>query len=68
MVSLPLGIGGVGINGLGFPRNVHLQDDVKVPRMLHSMVQAQWHEGMYKGSLSLPLFQYRMLEEASILG
>ena len=39
MVSSPLGIGGVGKDGLGFPRNVHPLDDVMVLHKPHSMAQ-----------------------------
>ena len=51
MVSSPLGIGGVGKDGLGFPRNVHLLDDVMALHKPHSMAQDQLHEGKCKDSL-----------------
>ena len=59
MVSSPLGIGGVGKDGLGFPRNVHLLDDVMALHKPHSMVQDQWHEGKCMDSLFPHLFHYR---------
>ena len=58
MVSSPLGIGGVGKDGLGFPRNVHQLDDVMALHKPHSMAQDQWHEGKYMDSLFPHLFHY----------
>ena len=58
MVSSPLGIGGVGKDGLGFPRNDRPLDDEMALHKPHSMAQDQWHEGRCKDSWFPHPFHY----------
>src|SRR5699024_11519856 len=57
MVSSPLEIDDVDINGLGFHHTAHQLDVLMVQHTLHAKAQVRLHVRKYTGSLSLLLFQ-----------